>query len=234
MTHRTKVPYTRRRLLAHSSCVTTPSPRPPRRGQTRWVRALQATCIWSGIMLCAAFAIAEVDGTLGRDRAVERFLDGLPAPDQSNWSEKRRHDYAASLQQPREQPVALLTVGSLELQVPVFARDDEISLNRGASIISGMSLPDDGGNLGIAGHRDGYFRVLKDIHLGDIIEVRTQLTLHRYRVTAIDVVSMEDNRLLADTELPTVTLVTCYPFYFVGNAPQRFVITGEYLWNDQS
>ena len=111
--------------------------------------------------------------------------------------------------------------------MPVFEGDDEISLNRGAGLIAGMGLPDQGGNIGIAGHRDGYFRALKDIKVGDLIEIRTRIKMHRYRVTSIDIVDKADNRLLADTELPVVTLVTCYPFYFVGSAPQRYIVAGD-------
>lgn len=202
--------------------------------QPAWLRRLRVACLCTGVALCAAFAVAEVDRTLGSRAALDSFLEGLPEPDQSTWSEGRRRDYAAALAGPQEPPVAVLTVPSLKLQVPVFASDDALSLNRGAGLIPGMANPDQGGNLGIAGHRDSYFRVLKDIRLGDTIEVRTRLNVHRYRVTAIDIVDLEDNRRLADTELPTVTLVTCYPFYFVGNAPQRFVIAGEYLWNEQT
>jgi LPXTG-site transpeptidase (sortase) family protein len=194
---------------------------------------MRAMFIWSGLALCTAFALAEVDGALGRADAIDRFMNN-PPPDQSNWSAQRRRDYAASIGLPHEMPVALLTIDTLELQVPVFPHDDELSLNRGSALIPGMAGPDQGGNLGIAGHRDGHFRVLQDIQPGDIIRIRTHRDEHRYRVTAIHIVDLDDNRLLGDSGLPTVTLVTCYPFYFVGNAPQRFVVTGEYLWNDQT
>ena len=128
----------------------------------------------------------------------------------------------------------MLRIPSLNLEVPVFEHDDELSLNRGAGLIAGMGLPDRGGNVGIAGHRDGYFRVLKDIKVGDLIEIRTRIKLHRYRVTSIDIVDETDNRRLADTELPAVTLVTCYPFYFLGNAPQRFIVAGSYEWSNET
>jgi sortase A len=130
--------------------------------------------------------------------------------------------------------VAVLTIPSLKLEVPVFDNDDELSLNRGAGLVAGMGRPDTGGNVGIAGHRDGFFRALKDIKVGDEIVIRTQLKLHRYRVTSIDIVEKFDNRLLADTELPGVTLVTCYPFYFVGNAPQRYIVAATYVWPSDS
>ena len=142
-------------------------------------------------------------------------------------------DYQTAQQAPGW-PVAVLTVPSLKLEVPVFDSDDELSLNRGAGLVAGMGTPDQGGNVGIAGHRDGFFRVLKDIKVGDLIEIRTRIKLHRYRVTSIDIVDKTDKRLLADTELPSVTLVTCYPFYYLGNAPQRYIVAATYEWPSDS
>jgi sortase A len=187
----------------------------------------------AGAGLCSLFALAQADSALGSNRALEDFAATLAQPDQSLWAAGRVRDYQASLKEPME-AVAVLGVPSLKLEVPVFAGDDEISLNRGAALIPGMGLPDQGGNIGIAGHRDGYFRALKDIKVGDLIEVRTRIKLHRFRVTSIDIVDKADNRLLADTELPVVTLVTCYPFYFVGSAPQRFIVAGNYEWTSDN
>jgi LPXTG-site transpeptidase (sortase) family protein len=121
-----------------------------------------------------------------------------------------------------------------KLTETVFEQDDELSLNRGAGLVAGMGTPDQGGNVGIAGHRDGFFRPLKDIKVGDLIEVRTRIKVHRYRVKSIDIVDAADKRLLGDTELPSITLVTCYPFYYIGNAPQRFIVAGEYQWSSDT
>jgi sortase A len=93
-----------------------------------------------------------------------------------------------------------------------------------------MGLPDKGGNIGIAGHRDGFFRVLKDIQPGQRIEVETRARVHRFRVVSTEVVDPTDLHVLADTLEPTVTLVTCFPFYFLGSAPQRFIVRGAYEW----
>ena len=82
----------------------------------------------------------------------------------------------------------------------------------------------------IAGHRDGYFRVLKDVKAGQHIEIETRLRRHVYRVTSMEVVDPDALHVLADSELPTLTLVTCYPFYFMGHAPQRFIVRGAYEW----
>ena len=130
-----------------------------------------------------------------------------------------------------EEPIAILRIPDLGLEVPVYASASELYLNRGAGLIEGMGLPDKGGNLGIAGHRDGFFRVLKDVVPGQRIEIETQKRKHSYRVVSTEVVDPSELRVLADTLDPTVTLVTCYPFYFLGSAPQRFIVRGQYEWS---
>jgi sortase A len=186
-----------------------------------------------GALLCSFFALAQADKAIGGANALEAFAASLTPPDQSLWAEGRVRDYQAAQQAPG-QAVAVLTVPSLQLVVPVFETDDELSLNRGAGLVAGMGTPDQGGNAGIAGHRDGFFRVLKDIKIGDLIEVRTRIKLHRYRVSSIEIVDATDKSPLADTELPSVTLVTCYPFYYLGNAPQRYIVAATYEWPSDS
>jgi len=80
------------------------------------------------------------------------------------------------------------------------------------------------GNLGIAGHRDSFFRGLKDIAAGDLIELATPHETTVYRIERTSVVAPEDVYVLDPTSTRVLTLVTCYPFYFVGPAPQRFIV----------
>jgi sortase A len=204
-----------------------------KRGLARLLRWSEAALWIAGAALCSLFAIAQADSALGSANALDDFAASLKAPDQSLWAAGRVRDYQASLNQ-KIQTIAVLSVPSLNLEVPVFDRDDDLALNRGAGLIAGMGFPDQGGNTGIAGHRDGFFRVLKDIKVGDRIEIRTRIKVHRYRVTSIDIVDQTDTRLLADTELPVVTLVTCYPFYYLGNAPQRYIVAGTYEWTSDN
>ena len=82
----------------------------------------------------------------------------------------------------------------------------------------GASLP------GIAGHRDGFFRPLKDIAVGDLIEVEAVGHVDRYRVQHTWIVTPDDVWVLDPTDTPSLTLVTCYPFYFIGSAPKRFIV----------
>ena len=88
----------------------------------------------------------------------------------------------------------------------------------------GTAPPGTDGNSGIAGHRDGFFRGLKDIVPGDAIELDTLNGKEAYRVERTWVVEPEDVSVLDPTPMRALTLVTCYPFYFVGSAPQRFIV----------
>ena len=171
--------------------------------------------------------------------AVEETLPGTepePAaslytgtPDTSVWSEKRIHEYNTALAAASDAPHAVLNIDHLNIQVPVYNGADDFNLNRGVARILGTARIGEEGNLGIAGHRDGFFRPLKDIQLGDTFDLRTYYGNQEYRVVSIDIVEPEDLHVLAPTDAPSVTLVTCYPFYYVGNAPQRFIVRAEVL-----
>jgi len=121
-------------------------------------------------------------------------------------------------------PIALLSIARVGLQVPVFADTSERNLNRGAGWVEGTAAPDDNGNIAIAAHRDGYFRALKDVALGDVLVLESMVRERNYQVTEISIVDPGDTSSLFATGTAAVTLVTCYPFYFVGHAPQRYVV----------
>ena len=197
----------------------------------RILAALQYACLGAGALLVSMVALARLDGATGRLAAIEGFNRTAKSPDQALWSPERIKDYESSLLAVTEEPLAILRIPDLGLEVPVYATASELHLNRGAGLIEGMGLPDKGGNLGIAGHRDGFFRVLKDVAPGQRIEIETQKRKHSYRVVSTEVVDPSDLRVLADTLDPTVTLVTCYPFYFIGSAPRRFIVRGQYEWS---
>jgi sortase A len=118
----------------------------------------------------------------------------------------------------------VLEIPRLGLTVPVLEGTEEITLNRGVGHIEDTALPGERGNVGIAGHRDGFFRVLKDVTSGDTIRLVTVGETLAYTVQDIRVVDPEEVQVLDPTGTPVLTLVTCYPFYYVGNAPQRYVV----------
>src|SRR6185503_10765300 len=101
---------------------------------------------------------------------------------------------------------------------------DDRTLDRAVGYIEGTAQPGTDGNLGIAGHRDGFFRGLKDITAGDAIELDTIQGTDVYRVERTWVVGPEEVSVLDPTSERALTLVTCYPFYFIGSAPQRFIV----------
>lgn len=147
-------------------------------------------------------------------------------PDQTLWSDARKKAYRDSLQHDSGLPQAVLEIPSLGLKVPVFEGTDEIALNRGVGRIEGTSLPGETGNIGIAGHRDGFFRGLKDIGVGESIELQTLDDKLEFRVSEITIVDPNEVSVLDPTESTTLTLVTCYPFYYVGHAPRRYIVRG--------
>jgi len=144
--------------------------------------------------------------------------------DQSLWDRSRVRAYARALARPSPPPMAVLRIPRLHLEVPVLEGTDEWTLDRGVGHIEGTALPEEVGNVGLAGHRDGFFRVLKDIANGDVLELALPGRVRRYRVEKISIVHQDDVQVLDATDAARLTLVTCYPFYFVGPAPERFIV----------
>jgi sortase A len=148
----------------------------------------------------------------------------VAAPNLELWAEKRIREYHESLRVEAGPPLAVMTIARLDIQVPVYDGADDFNLNRGVGRIKGTARVGGDGNLGIAGHRDGFFRGLKDIALGDEIELLTASGTEAYTVSSIEVVDPDDVSVLAPSEKKSITLVTCYPFYYVGHAPQRYIV----------
>jgi sortase A len=144
--------------------------------------------------------------------------------DFSLWSEKRISSYKGSLTRKVEAPIAILVIRKINLTVPVYNDTDDLTLDRGVGRILGTAKIGDGGNLGIAGHRDGFFRGLKDLAPQDKIELRRPGISDTYVIDQISLVAPADVSVLKPTRVPSVTLVTCYPFYYIGSAPQRYIV----------
>jgi sortase A len=117
-----------------------------------------------------------------------------------------------------------LTIPRLRLSAIVLEGSGNSELMRGPGHITGTSLPGDGGNVGLAGHRDTFFRPLRFIRSGDEINLTSKDEEYRYQVVSTEIVNPGDVRVLYPTGQETLTLVTCYPFDFVGAAPQRFIV----------
>jgi sortase A len=146
--------------------------------------------------------------------------------DTTTWSARRIEKYRESLHDERL-PEAIVRIPALGLVVPVFEGTSERNLNRGAGRIEGTARIGAPGNIGIAAHRDGFFRALKDIRIGDALFLERMATIDEYRVVSTSIVEPTNVAVLDPTSTPTVTLVTCHPFYYVGAAPQRFIVRAD-------
>lgn len=162
----------------------------------------------------------------GTARGSARQESGRPAEavDFTLWSPGRVLAYRGSLGSAAGMPIAVLQVPKIHLRVPVFDNTGELALNRGVGHIRGTAAPGENGNVGLAGHRDGFFRGLKDLRRGDDLQLRTSAGVATYLVDKVEIVSPTNVGVLRPRATPSLTLVTCYPFYYIGSAPKRFVV----------
>jgi len=188
---------------------------------TSWMLGLAGLLSWGGFQVVTA---ARTRGDLQRFEALRSAAHDAGTPDQSLWSPERVSAWRVALGDPAPMPLAVLRIPKIHLEVPVLAGTSDRTLDRAVGHIEDTALPGTDGNSGIAGHRDGFFRGLKDISPGDALEIATLEGTDVYRVERTWVVDPEDVSVLDQTSTRTVTLVTCYPFYYVGSAPRRFIV----------
>lgn len=199
------------------------------------LKALGRVLTTVGWILLAIFAAAHIHARLGSSVALAQLASAAPstleqipiddAPvDVSLWSDKRIAEFKEALGIPSAPPIAAIRVPRIGIEAPIFRGTDDLTLNRGVGWIAGTAEPGSGGNSGLAAHRDGFFRALKDVAKGDVIELESAGRVQTYAVRSIEIVDPTNVASLRPTTEPALTLVTCYPFYFVGSAPQRFIV----------
>jgi sortase A len=184
-----------------------------------------------GLVCLVTYGALYIDGAAGARHELERFallqaaaLQQPTAPDLSLWAPERIIAWRRALSEPAPPPLAVLRIPKIRLAVPVLRGTDDLTLNRAVGHIDDTALPGTDGNSGIAGHRDGFFRGLKAIGPEDAIELETLRGTEVYRVERTWVVDQDDVSVLDPTPARSLTLVTCYPFYYVGPAPQRYIV----------
>jgi sortase A len=131
---------------------------------------------------------------------------------------------AAKPELPPGTPVARLSVPRLGLQVVVAEGTGEAVLRRAAGRLVGGALPGEDGNLVLAGHRDTFFRPLREIEIGDRVVVERTSGVDVYTVEWTRVVGAREVEVTRDAGYPALTLITCHPFRYIGQAPDRFVV----------
>jgi sortase A len=121
-------------------------------------------------------------------------------------------------------PLGRIEIASIGLTAMIQEGTGRQTLQRGVGHIAGTSLLGASGNVGLAGHRDTFFRKLRNIHEGAEITLTTLAGSFLYRVDQISIVEPEDSAVLRDSGENILTLVTCYPFSYVGPSPKRYIV----------
>jgi sortase A len=172
-----------------------------------------------------ASSVASTAAPSGGTPAWRAQILAMPAPNMSSWDPGRRECHARAIAQcDPEMALARLDIPGIHLSVMVLPGVDARALNGGVGHIPGTASPGEPGNVGIAGHRDGFFRGLEQITTGDVMRLTTPRGSCDYRVQWTRIVEPHDVEVLAGTDDDAITLVTCYPFRILGSAPKRFIV----------
>lgn len=187
------------------------------------LRGLERVLLVIGLVCLAYYGYVSAETMLYQayeNRELNAILAGeAPARTAAGQGNEPAHRVPA-----RGEVVGRIEIPRLRVSAVVKAGSDARTLQLAVGHIPGTALPGEPGNVGLAGHRDTFFRRLRDIRADDEIRVTTPDGVYAYRVERTVVVEPADVWVLDPTEEPTLTLVTCYPFTFVGSAPQRFIV----------
>ena len=195
----------------------------------RLMRVAERTSFVVGAVCLALYGAACMHSSMSQSQerqAFERALSQIlhaETHDQSEWSRERVQKYEESRAIDVE-ALGRLDIPEAGVSVMVLDGTDDWTLNRAVGRIEGTARPGEPGNLGIAGHRDGFFRGLRHLSVGDELTFTTLEGVGHYRVVDLSIVEPESVEVLAPTADSTITLVTCHPFYYVGDAPRRFIV----------
>ena len=182
-----------------------------------FLRWMQRFLFIAGTLAISYVALTLVHAKLYQDAAGEALDQQISAQEQHKVSPSRtvakEGDVLGRIEIPR-----------LGVNVAILEGTTSQTLRLGVGHIESTALPGETGNIGIAGHRDTYFRAVKDIRTNDEIQIQTATGLSRFEVDSVQIVDPGDTGVLAPSAGSAITLVTCYPFHFIGAAPKRFVV----------
>ncbi|HKY22681.1 MAG TPA: class D sortase [Vicinamibacterales bacterium] len=196
----------------------------PVRRASPWVqRALIAVGV-----VCLLFYIISTASTWRFQRDAKAELGKMMSVEQPREAVEKR---AAIVKPPpllHGELIGRVDIPRLSISAAIAEGDDDKTLGKAVGHLPDTPQPwDRSGNVGLAAHRDGLFRRLEKIRMHDDVSIFTSRGEFHYRVTKTHIVNPDDVWVLAPTLNPTITLITCYPFSFVGNAPQRFIVQAE-------
>jgi sortase A len=187
-----------------------------KRGQrfTRWTRRI--------LMLTGVLALAYVALTLFSARLFQNAASrGM---DEQIHAEEQHPVIPARNRVKEGDMLGRIEIPRIGMSVMVLQGTTSRTLRLGVGHINGTALPGESGNIGIAGHRDTFFRGLKDVHREDEILLQTNAGIIKYEVDWIQITAPGDGGVVSLATESGLTLVTCYPFHYIGAAPERFVV----------
>jgi sortase A len=178
-----------------------------------------------GVLLLGYCGYVVLDTKIYQAYQTRRFEEQMKETRSGNATDGSLHKVAFH-------PTAAGALGEIEIarigvSSMVMEGIDNRTLRRAVGHIPGTPLPGQLGNVGIAGHRDTFFRALRNVRSDDEITLTTVDDTYHYRVDSARVVEPSDTHVLDDSGGEMLTLVTCYPFYFVGPAPKRFIVRAQ-------
>jgi len=186
-------------------------------------RTLQRTSFWLG-----AAALVYAGGTVAHGAIAQRQASRIFDARVAAASARPVTDGSAAVDTPLDlsegAPIGRLDVLRVGISVIVLQGVDETTLVSGAGHVPGTPSPGGDGNVVIAAHRDTFFRKLEGVMAGDHIRITTTRGRYEYVIDSTEIVDPEDTRVMESRARNELTLLTCYPFYFVGSAPKRFVV----------
>lgn len=186
---------------------------------TRLRNGLSLVLFAAGIVLLSYWVSATIEAKTYQDRLARRLetLSRTPVGEIEEAHATRREASSSGL-------VGRLDIPRLGVSAMITEGVTKQALGRGIGHVPRTSFPGERGNVGLAAHRDTYFRRLKDVAAGDRIRLFTPDGVFSYEVDWVRIVDPDRVDLLANTASPALTLVTCYPFHYIGNAPKRFIV----------
>jgi len=194
-----------------------------------WVRVALYVFVLAGIAALGYCVLVWVDARRFQAAEEQRFLSAL-----RKLPVARPNIPEPPLAVREGAGLGRLEIPRIGVSVMVVEGAGTDDLRKAVGHIPGTALPGQHGNLAIAGHRDTFFRPLRLIQADDVITLRTITGTYRYRVVSTQVVTPQDVQVLYPTKRDTLTLVTCFPFYYVGAAPKRFIVRARRLTGQDS
>jgi len=185
-------------------------------GLARWIQRILLTAGFVILGYCGADLLNSHLQQIKGNRELDRLL-------------LNQRGTSTTKNVPEGSLVGRVEIPDLRLSAVVFQGTSDSILGRGVGHVDGSALPGQPGNVVLAAHRDTFFRSLRNIRKGDVIRVTTPSGTHAYTVNSTEVVAPTQTSVMDPTAKPSLTLITCYPFYYVGNAPKRFIVQASQI-----